>query len=166
MTWLARWPPVLLIAVVLHTAVLPEVRVLGVAPDVLLLLAVVAGVVGGPRHGLLVGFAAGVLADLFVQTPFGLSALAYSVTGYVVGTVQGSVLRTAWWMPPATAAVASGLGVLLFALMGAVVGQDHLLTGRLPVVALVVGLAGGVLSLGALRVVRWASEESLGVVAS
>ncbi len=43
MSTATRLPPVLLVAVVLHTAVFPQLRVFGVAADVLLLVAIAAG---------------------------------------------------------------------------------------------------------------------------
>lgn len=155
-----RWPPVLLAAVVVQTSVAPELRVLGVAVDVLLLLAVVAGIAGGPDHGALVGFVAGALADLFVQTPFGLSALAYCLTGYLAGALHGTVLPASPLAPVATAGLGCAVGVVLFATIGAVVGQAGLLELDVLRVALVVGLAGALLSPVALRVVRWASAPA------
>lgn len=161
MSGAVRWPPVLLTAVVLQTAVLPELRVLGVAVDVLLLLAVAAGIAGGPDRGAVVGFVAGALADLFVQTPFGLSALAYCLTGYAVGALHGSVLPASWSAPVLSAGLGCAAGVVVFAALGSVVGQAGLLGLHLVRVALVVGLAGAVLSLVALRVVRWASAPAV-----
>ncbi|MEA2703532.1 MAG: rod shape-determining protein MreD [Actinomycetota bacterium] len=75
MTPSLRLPPVLLFALILHTAVFPQLRIFDVAPDVLLLFAIAGGLAGGPDRGAVLGFVAGILADLFLQTPFGLSAL-------------------------------------------------------------------------------------------
>ena len=160
MTPWARFPPVLLLAVVLHTAVLPHFRAFGVTADILLLLGVTAGIVGGPERGAVIGFMAGLCADLFVQTPFGLSALAYSLTGYAVGTLQSTILRAAWWIPLATTFVACALGVLAFAFAGAVVGESHLVNGHLPTVMAVVATFGVALSLVVVRLVRWALADA------
>lgn len=66
--------------------------ILGVGPD-LLILVVVAAVVGErPPRAALGGFVAGFLRDLALATPAGLSAFAYAVTAYPValaGTVRG-----------------------------------------------------------------------------
>jgi rod shape-determining protein MreD len=155
----AKLPPVLFVALVLHTAVLPDTRLFGVAAEAMLLLAVVAGIEGGSQRGAVVGFVAGLLADLFVQTPFGLSALAYSLTGYAVGGLQGSILRASPWIPVATSAVASGGGMVVLALTGAVVGQSHMVTGDLWQVAIVVAVLNGALSLVVVPVMRWAIAE-------
>jgi rod shape-determining protein MreD len=151
----AKVPLVLLLFLVLHLTVLDHVRLFGVSPDAMLLLAVVAGIVGGPRAGALMGFAAGITLDLFLETPMGLSALVFCLVGYAVGNIQGGVLRASWWIPVITTLVASAAGELLYALVATVVGQPHLVTTHLLVVAAVVGLFNAVAAPFALRIVRW-----------
>lgn len=152
----ARLPPVLLAAVVLHTAVFPDLRLFGVGADVLLLLPVAAGVTAGPDRGAAVGFVSGLLADCFLRTPFGLSALTGCLVGWSVGRFQSGVLDGGRWMPALTALVATAGGVLAFALLGAVLGQDHLLSGRLLTVTAVAALINAVLSPVVIRLVGWA----------
>jgi rod shape-determining protein MreD len=152
-----RLPPLLLAALVLHTAVLPHLRVLGVAPDLLLVLGIATGIAAGSDRGAVVGFVAGLLADCFLQTPFGLSALCYSLVGYVVGSVQATILHATRCMPVATTILASAAGVTLYAVLGAVLGSDELLGGHLPEVAIVVALLNGLLVLVVAPVVRWAT---------
>ena len=151
----AKVPLVLLLFLVLELTVLDRLRVFGAGPDIMLLLAVVAGIVGGPRVGALFGFAAGIILDLFLQTPMGLSALVFCLVGYGVGNIQGGVLRAAWWIPIVTTLVASVGGVLLYALVATVVGQPHLVTSHLLVVAAVVGVFNALVAPFALRLVRW-----------
>lgn len=157
MTAATRLPPVLLVAVVLHTAVLPQFRAFGVAPDVLLLVGLAAAIAAGADRGAGVAFGAGLLADCFLETPFGLSALAYSLAAYAVGAFQSTILHANQWIPVLTTFVGSVLGVLLFAGGGAVLGHEQFISLRLPTVALVVGAFNAVLSLPAVRIMRWAS---------
>lgn len=156
MTTATRLPPVLLLAVVLHTAVLPQMRILDVGADLMLLVAVAAGLTAGPDRGAAVGFASGLLADCFLQTPFGLSALAYSLVGFGVGRFQTTILHARWWISPVTVVVASALGVVIFAVVGAVVGESHLISGRLPTIVAVAGLLNGLLSIPTLKLLSWA----------
>ena len=72
----------LLAALVIHTSVLSGIRLQGVRPDLMLLIAVCAGLVAGPERGAIVGFAAGLASDLFLQTPLGLSALTFTVVAF------------------------------------------------------------------------------------
>src|SRR5437588_6942578 len=151
----AKVPLMLLLFLVVELTVLDRLHVFGAGPDVMLLLAVVAGIVGGPRVGALFGFAAGILLDLFLETPMGLSALVFCLVGYAVGNIQGGVLRAAWWIPVVTTLVASVLGELVYALVATVVGQPHLVTTHLLVVAAVVGIFNALAAPFALRLVRW-----------
>ena len=153
-----RVPPVLLLAVVLHTAVLPHFRVFDVAADVLLLLAIAAALVAGAERGALIGFACGLLADCFLQTPFCLSALAYSLVGWSVGSFQSRILHATWWIPMVTTAVAAAAGILLYAALGAVVGQSHLISSRLMTIVGVVAFLDALLSPLAVRAMRWAFD--------
>ena len=148
-----RIPPLLLAAVLLHTAVLPQLRPFGVGADGMLLLAVVAGLVGGPSRGAGLGFGGGLLADCFLATPFGLSALVDGLVGWSAGVVAGRLLRPGWWVVPAAALGAGGAGTLLFAGLASVLGEGALLSGRLVEVALGVGLLNALLSPGALAAV-------------
>jgi rod shape-determining protein MreD len=156
----------LVLALVLQTTVVPDLRILGVCADLLLLCTVCAGLVGGPELGGQVGFAAGLLADLFlVTTPLGLSALAFSVVGYAVGSVRRTVLQEGWLLAPATALVASTAGVIIFVLTGAMIGQSQLTDiGPVDIVktALLVGVMNAVIAAPVCRVVGWAASASQG----
>lgn len=151
-----RIPLALLVVLILQSAALRDLRVRDVHPDPLLLFAVAAAIVAGAEVGAVVGFFTGLVADLFVLTPMGLSALAFALVAFAVGTLQGGLIRAAWWITPLTAFAGSAVGVVVFALIGAVVGQTHLVGPRLPVIALVVGVGNAVLSLPAVRLADWA----------
>ena len=111
----ARLAVVLVSALVLQASILSEARIAGASIDLLLVLAVAAGLTGGADRGAIVGFVAGIGIDLLLQTPFGLSALAYSVAGYVAGVLHGTVVRSSWWIPVLLAVVASALITSTFA---------------------------------------------------
>ncbi|HVM54290.1 MAG TPA: rod shape-determining protein MreD [Acidimicrobiales bacterium] len=158
--WALRLPPVLLAAVLVHTALAPNLRVFGVSADVLLLLSIAAGVAAGPERGAAVGFTCGVLADCFLLTPFGLSALVFAVVGYGVGVFQTGVLHSSWWIPAITAAVASAVGVVGYVLLGIVVGQDQLFSLRVVEVAGVLSVFHALLAPPAVRLMRWAVADT------
>lgn len=150
-----RVPLVLLTAMIVHSAFLSQLRFFGVMPELMLLLAVAAGLEAGPAYGALGGFASGMIADLFVPTPLGLSALVYSLTGYMVGLAKAGLLEAAWWFPMAVAFVASSAGIGLFALAGAMLGEEGLLGFHLGTVMLIVGVVNALLAPAVFRVVRW-----------
>lgn len=150
---------VVLVAIVLHTAVFPQLRIADVRPDVMLLLAVLGGLAAGPQVGAVFGFACGLAVDLLAQTPVGLTALTFSLVGYGVGTFQGVLLRSAVWLTPAVAAAASAIGVLVFAVLGAMLGQSHLITSSTLAVIALVAIFNAVFALPASRAVVWALRE-------
>lgn len=151
-----RLPLAVLLVLTLQSSLFDAVRVRGVHPDAMLLFAIGAGIVAGAETGALVAFAVGLVADLFVQTPMGLSALAFALVAFAVGTVQGSLIRAAWWITPATALVGSAAGVVLFVLIGAVLGQTQLVHGDVPLIVAVVAAGNAVLSLPVVRLAGWA----------
>jgi rod shape-determining protein MreD len=158
---------VLAVMVVLHVGVLADLHVRHVRGDGMLLLVILVGLNGGPQWGTVTGFVAGVVADLTLQTPFGLSALVLTLVGFTVGTVQTAILRAAWWIAPLTVLVASAVGVVLFALLGGLVGQSQMLRpgpAHLAGVAGLVALTNAVLAVPAAALVRWglAGRDELG----
>lgn len=152
----ARVAALLLLALVLQHSLLVDVRVAGVSPDLLLLVAIGGGIVGGRERGAVVGFAAGLVADLLAQTPFGLSSLTFGLVGYGVGTLQAGVLRLTWWIPLLTGMAATAAGVMMYALLGALLGQGYLLRPELAGLAAVVGLLNAGLVPVVVRATGWA----------
>jgi rod shape-determining protein MreD len=75
-------------AVLLETTVLAKVQVAGVRPDVLVLVVVAVAMASGPTAGAAFGFATGLVADLLVGQPVGVSALVYTAVGFAVGMVR------------------------------------------------------------------------------
>jgi rod shape-determining protein MreD len=152
-----RVPPFVLVMVLLQTAVFPQLRVFNVAADVLLLVAIGAGVVGGPERGAVLGFVGGLLADsVLTTTPFGLSALVYCLVGWCAGSFQTRILHATWWIPVLTAAAATAMGTLLFAGLGAVLGQEQFLSWRLLPICGVTALWSAALCPAVTRLCRWA----------
>lgn len=149
-------PLVVASILLVQLTLLTHVRVFGVMPDAMLLLAIAGGIVGGPVAGAFIGFGSGMAIDLFLQTPMGLSALVLSVVGYAVGLLQASILRTAWWIPVLTALLASACGVVTFAVVGAVVGERQLVSTRLVVIVVLVALTNALLAIPVIRLVQWA----------
>lgn len=152
---------VLALTLIVHITLLSRLRIDNVRPDALLLLAVMAGLVAGPERGAIAGFCAGLVADLFLQTPFGLSALAYCLVGFGVGSIQSGILRAAWWIPVVTALGASAGGVVLYGILGAMVGQSDFVGPRLLVIALLVGFMNAALAPAAVRLVGWAFRSGV-----
>jgi rod shape-determining protein MreD len=146
----------LVVALTLQVAVAPDLRVFGVQGDLMLLIAVAAGLAAGPEQGAAVAFASGIAYDLLLQTPFGLSALTYALLAFVIGSLQDTVLRAAWWIPLAIATAGSVVGVILYVVLGTVVGVEFLGVS-IPKVALLVGILNAIVAAPTIRAVRGAT---------
>ena len=149
----------LITALLLQTTLLARMRVWGVMPDVMMLVAVAGGITSDASRGATLGFASGMLIDLFLPTPLGLSALAFTLVGYGVGVANAGVLRSAWYIPVLTAGGASVVGVVFYALVGSVLGE-RMINGHLATIALVVGVCNAVLAPVAIRFVDWSLGSS------
>jgi rod shape-determining protein MreD len=150
---------VLVVALTIQLGFAPGLQVFGVQADLLLLVAIAGGISAGPDRGAAIGFASGLAYDLFLQTPFGLSALTYAIVAYLVGGLQDSVVRAAWWIPVLTATAASVLGVILYGVFSSVLG-GHLIGLELLRVACIVGLLNTVAAPFVLKAMGWATGSA------
>lgn len=153
----ARWFVVIAAAFVLQVGLMPHLRPFGVVPDLLVVLAVCAGLSGGPQRGAAVGFWLGVVFDAVrPHHAMGVSALAYSLTAFAAGMAQVAMLQSARLISMLIVGVGSVVGVLLYATGAQMFGQDTLSSPDLVKILLVTALTGVALSRPGLRVAGWA----------
>jgi len=79
---------VLVVAVLVQSTVLAELRLAGVRPDLPVLAVVAVAVATDASTGAAFGFVTGLVADLLFDLPVGVSALVYTAVGFGVGTVR------------------------------------------------------------------------------
>jgi rod shape-determining protein MreD len=139
----------------LHEAVLRGVRIDGVRPDILLGAGIVAAVIGGPELGAVMAFVLALLADLFVNTPFGLTALAACTVAFLAGSVRSTLGTNARYAVPVLTFVGSMAAVVLWALVGTVLGLPALLHPHLVTVALVIATVNLVVCVPLAVLMRW-----------
>jgi rod shape-determining protein MreD len=152
----ARVLLVLVLFVVVQQTLMLDLAPGRIHPDIMVLLPIVAGLVGGPSRGAWMGFASGLVSDLFLATPFGLSALVATMVGFAVGEATLALDRTTLWLPVVTALAGSALYEVAYAVLGSVLGQPQMLHVDLFRVVLVVSVTNAVLAIPAVRLVSWA----------
>ena len=153
---------VLMVVLVLQLTVALDIRIGGAHPDLILGLAIAAGLAGGTQRGAIVGFSSGIAIDLFLPTPFGLSALVGIGVGGAAGQlVAAGVDRTNWLFVPGVAAIGSAIGVIMFAVLGAVLGQPDTLTVGLGAAVSVVAVVNGALGYLLVRACNWAFGQEV-----
>jgi rod shape-determining protein MreD len=147
---------VIFVVLMVQQTVMLALRIDGAHPDLLWLLPITAALLDGPETGAIVGFWSGLAFDLVLPTPFGLSALVGTVLGFAVGSLTTAADPRATWLKP-VAAVAGSVGAdMLFAVLGAILGQGEMVEINFLSLILVVGLSSAILVLPVSRLMRWA----------
>ncbi|HLH47206.1 MAG TPA: rod shape-determining protein MreD, partial [Acidimicrobiales bacterium] len=120
----------LLVGIVVQTTVGADLRIDGVAPDFMLLLAICGGLACGSEAGAVIGFFAGLLSDLaMTTTPLGLYALSWCLVGWGVGALRSAVLPEGRALQPVIGLLATGGGLVVFLIAGDLAGQTMLVAG-------------------------------------
>lgn len=116
---------VMLTAALLQTTVFAR-TFFGVAPDLLLVVVISLALTEGPVTGAVSGFSGGLLRDLLLNSPKGLTGLAYLIVGYAVGIGRPYVQSTSVFVPVAAIFVGSFAGSVLFEVLQALLGRGNI----------------------------------------
>lgn len=90
-----------ILALMLQTSWIPKMTILGVAPDLIVMVIVYIGVTGGQIEGTALGFLAGFFQDISMPVRLGSNALANSIVGFGAGygkaglVAEGLLVRSA-----------------------------------------------------------------------
>jgi len=117
----------LAVALLVQTTVLARLPLPGTTPDLVLVLVAALALVRGPLVGCLLGFAAGMLADLGADRELGRTALVLALVGYAAGLAAGERGRSLPWSVLVVAGSAAA-AVVVYALEGLLLG-DARVTG-------------------------------------
>jgi len=147
---------VIFLVLMVQQTVMLALRVGGAHPDLLWLLPITAALIDGPETGAIVGFWSGLAFDLVLPTPFGLSALVGCLLGFATGTLTAAVDPRAAWLKPVAALTGSVAADMLFAVLGAILGQQQMVQVDFLSIFLVVAVSSVVLVLPVRRLMRWA----------
>ena len=139
----SRWLWLVLVSLgvaVLQITIADQLSVDGVHVELVWLLPIAAGLAAGPIPGMAAGLVGGAVVDLFLPTPFGLTALIGVVVGYVMGRLGeegvGDLGGAAWWVAPGLAFCAGLVAPLLYAVAGAALGHTSFLSVPLGVISI------------------------------
>jgi rod shape-determining protein MreD len=147
---------VIFVVLMVQSTIMLSLRIGGAHPDLLWLLPITAALLDGPETGAIVGFWAGLAFDLVLPTPFGLSALVGCLLGFATGSLTTAVDPRAAWLKPVAALTGSVAADMLFAVLGAVFGQQQMVQVDFLAVFTVVAVSSVVLVLPVNRLMRWA----------
>jgi rod shape-determining protein MreD len=133
--------PLLLVVTLFQVTVLPELTILGVKPELMLLAVLGWSLLRGPEEGMIWAFLGGALLDLFSGGPFGASILALLAISYLSAWLEPSVGRASFLLPMGAALVGTLLYQAIFLLViqltrGGVPWIESLLRVTLPSLAI------------------------------
>jgi rod shape-determining protein MreD len=147
---------VIFVVLMVQQTMMVALRIGGVHPDLLWLLPITAALADGPETGGIVGFWAGLAFDLVLPTPFGLSALVGCLLGYAVGALTAAVDPRTTWLKPVAALTGSVAADMLFAVLGAILGQPQMVQIDFVALFLMISVSSVVFVLPVSRLMRWA----------
>jgi len=152
--------PILIIAAILQSTIIPEIRIGGGGPDLIVMLVVSWTLLAGIEEGTVWALIGGVVQDLLNGTPTGTSALALVALVFLITLALRPVSRKNLVVPPLVAAAGTALYHLMLIVMLTVVGHPVAISYSLPYVTLPTVLFNTVLMLPVFRVMGAVYESS------
>ena len=73
----------IIIAYLLQTTLFKAISIAGIVPNILMIITSSFGLMRGKNEGMLVGFCAGLIADIFFMDILGFYALVFMTIGYL-----------------------------------------------------------------------------------
>jgi len=89
----------LLIVALLQATFLPQLKILGVKPELMLLSVLSWSLLRGAEEGLVWAFLGGLMLDLFSGGPLGASTLALLAVSFISGLIEPAVAHTSFLLP-------------------------------------------------------------------
>jgi len=122
--WAAAISALVVVAVAVQSTLLTLTTILGVIPQLVLVLVVSLAYLEGERVGIVAGFCGGLLVDLLlpVGSITGLTALVYTLIGYGVGSLRQYAPSDSVWMPVFTVSLASVVAEGSYAVLTVILG--------------------------------------------
>ena len=114
-------------AVVLQTTLVPSLSIFGQRPDLVVILAVIAGAFEGSRWGSITGFLAGLAVDLYHPPTMGAGAMAGTLAGYLGGRAQVFLDFDLWLNQGVAFALATIAHHALYSIVISLQGEGNLL---------------------------------------
>lgn len=115
-----------LLAFILQLAVIPQFKLMGVTPDLILVIAVVVAVQDGPLEGALVGFFGGLLQDIASPQVMGVGAFSKAFAAFLAGILKDFFMTYSILLPVLLVFFMSLLEQSLHQASLAVLGQEQL----------------------------------------
>jgi rod shape-determining protein MreD len=111
-------------AVILQISFFSYLSFFGVTPNVLAVVVVALGLLGGGVVGAVCGFVCGLLVDSILLQTLGVSSLVLLSVGYLAGRYREGVEITSWLIPPLVTGGLTALAAAGFAVVQLMLGVE------------------------------------------
>lgn len=114
------------IAFFLQLSIMPQFKILGVQPDLILVVAIVVAILEGPEVGAVVGFAGGLMQDLASPQVMGVGALTKALAAFLAGVLKDFFMTYSILLPVLLVFFISMLELSLHQVALLVLGQEQI----------------------------------------
>jgi rod shape-determining protein MreD len=156
LTWrmVARIALLIVIVTILEVSFLGRLTILGATPDVMPVLIVTLGLLGGAVLGAVCGFSAGLLIDMLLFQTLGVSSLVLLTVGYLAGRFREQFELTSSLTAPLLAGALTLFAALMFGAIELMLGVDSPVSLLIVREIVVKGLLGFLLAIPVFPLVR------------
>ncbi len=138
---------VIVVTLLIQLTLINSITILGLKPDLIMVVVVVFSLLRGAKEGTISGFASGLLQDIFSTGLLGMNALAKTVIGFFCGIIKEKIFREhILFIIPVIIFIASFMQSILMFLLLRAFGIEYGLAWSLKQVALPEALYGSLLS--------------------
>ncbi len=138
---------IIVVALVIQLTLINSVTILGLKPDLIMVVVVVFSLMKGEKEGSISGFVSGLLQDIFSTSLLGINALAKTVIGFTCGILKEKIFHEhILFLIPVITFIASFLQSILIFLLLRAFGIEYGLAWSLKQIALPEALYSSLLS--------------------
>jgi rod shape-determining protein MreD len=152
--------PLLLIAAVIQSTIVPEIRVGNGGPDLILMMVLSWTMLAGLEEGIVWAFVGGILQDLMIGIPTGTTALALVIVVFLSDLVVGQIGRNNLIFPPLVLAAGTLIYQVILAIFLSILGRPVSFTYMLSFVTIPTLAFNVLMILPAFRIMGWIYQAS------
>lgn len=151
---LARIAAIVFLAVLLQLAFFSQIPILGSVANLVPVVIVALGLLGGAVTGSVCGFAAGLLIDVMIGGTLGVASLSLMIAGYLAGRWREGYDIVSSLVPPLLAGGLTGVSVAAYGAMELTLGIDAQVSAMVVREIIVQALLGALLAVPFYPLIR------------
>ncbi len=138
---------IIVVTLLIQLTLINSITILGLKPDLIMVVVVVFSLLKGEKEGTISGFASGLLQDIFSTGLLGINALAKTVVGFTCGILKEKMFyEHILFLIPVITFIASFMQSILIFLLLRAFGLEYGLAWSLKQIALPEALYSSLLS--------------------